>query len=194
MKKLMVLNGDVCARHGISLETAWAMIAVGAMLDMDRGLRQALDSGLAFHKEGRLALTVHGAGLIDDILLECNPVSDEDRCTALARQLKDIFPKGKKEGTGYYWAEGVSLIARRIKLFFKKYGEQYSDEDILDAARRYVASFNGTYTYMRLLKYFIFKEKIGAAGDVESDSQLVTWIENKGQEDNDCRDWTAEVV
>ena len=45
---------------------------------------------------------------------------------------------------------------------------------------------------MRLLKYFIFKEKIGAAGEVEGDSELISYIENADQEEL-SNDWTSTL-
>lgn len=109
----------------------------------------------------------------------------------LAIELKKIFPKGKKEGTNLYWSEGVPLIAKRLKRFFDKYGYNYTSEQMVDAAKRYVSSFNGNYSVMRTLKYFIFKEVKGADG-VESASDLLTYIENKDQEDNN--NWTDNVI
>ena len=118
-----------------------------------------------------------------NLLLLIQIKSKNQKTDYLATQLKGVFPKGKKEGTNYYWAEGVALIIRRLKLFFKKYGNEFTDEQIIQASKKYVEGFNGNYQYMRLLKYFIFKEKIGAGGEVEGDSELISYIENAGQED-----------
>ena len=85
------------------------------------------------------------------------------------------------------------MIVRRLKLFFKKYGNTYTDEQIIQATSKYVEGFNGNYTYMRLLKYFIFKEKVGAASEVEGDSELISYIENAGQEENLRNDWTSTI-
>ena len=113
--------------------------------------------------------------------------------SALATKLKEIFPKGKKDGTNYYWADGVALIVRRLKLFFKKYGDGYTSEQIVQAAEKYVQGFNGNYQYMKLLKYFIFKEKVGANGEVEGESDLISYIENAGQEETLRNDWTTTL-
>lgn len=100
---------------------------------------------------------------------------------SLANTLKEIFPKGKKEGTSLYWTEGATLIDKRLRAFFKKYGE-YSKEEIIDATKRYVESFHGDYSYMRTLKYFIFKD-IRGAEEIENSSDLLTWIENKNDKE-----------
>ena len=43
----------------------------------------------------------------------------------LARELKNVFPQGKKEGLNYYWTESPVLIAKRLKIIppLKKYGK-----------------------------------------------------------------------
>jgi hypothetical protein len=123
-----------------------------------------------------------GISTINTVIANSSPDDEKKKSNALAIELKNIFPKGKKDGTNQYWAEGQMLIVKRLALFFRKYGEQ-SSEDILDAARRYVASFNGNYTYMKTLKYFIFKEKIGVGREVEAESDLMTYIENKDEVD-----------
>lgn len=113
----------------------------------------------------------------------------------LAIKMKAIFPKGKKEGTNSYWAGGVALIIKRLHLFYKKYGYNYTDAQILKATQDYVNSYKNTGNmYMSTLKYFIFKDSRGASGSVESESQLLTYIENVGEEEevnND--DWLTNV-
>lgn len=78
----------------------------------------------------------------------------------------------------------------KLKSFFKLYGRTYTEEEILDAARRYVDSFNGDYRFMRLLKYFIWKRD-NTEGEV---SELATFIDNDGQEEDVGDDWVTELV
>lgn len=98
---------------------------------------------------------------------------------ALAIELKKIYPKGKKEGTNYYWTDGVAIIAKRLKAFFNKYGNIYTSEQIIKATKKYVGSFMLDYRYMKLLKYFIFKEE-----NDNSSSELINYIENYNEKDN----------
>ena len=72
-----------------------------------------------------------------------------------------------------------------MQLFFKKYGSDYNHEDIIKATEKYVKSFNGDYSYMKVLKYFILKEKLGAGRDVESESELLTNLENLDHVDDE---------
>ena len=126
-------------------------------------------------------------------ILEESVVKKSRDYKELATQLKAIYPSGKKEGTSRYWAEGVALIERRLKLFEKKYGV-FPPEEILDAAKRYVEGFDGNYRFMRTLRYFIFREELGVAGEVESKSDLLTYMENKGEDQQQNYDWTTTLV
>ncbi len=139
-------------------------------------------------------LTTKGVEAINNTIIDSDKLQHpEDKLLTLATTLKSIFPKGKKPGTNYYWADGAALISRRLKLFFKKYGTTYNEDQIIQAATTYVQGFNGDYQYMRLLKYFIFKEKVGVDGEIEGDSELISYVENAGQEDECSIDWTSTL-
>ena len=132
---------------------------------------------------------------IEDLLASCNipKKKEDDNIIELAKQLKGIFPQGKKEGTNYYWADGVSIIAKRLQMFFRIYGNSYTNEQIINATKKYVESFNGNYCYMRLLKYFILKNDRDAGGNVDEKSELLSYIENAGQEENLKDDWISTL-
>ena len=139
-------------------------------------------------------ITKKGAEILDSIILDSDREQEpQTQLIPLATKLKEIFPKGKKDGTNYYWAEGVALIVRRLRLFFRKYGNEYTDDQIIQAAEKYVQGFNGNYQYMKLLKYFILKEKVGANGEVEGESELINYIENAGQEESLSNDWVSTL-
>ena len=105
----------------------------------------------------------------------------------------EVFPKGKKEGTSIYWKGNKKDIKLKLQKFFKLYGNAHTDDQIVTAAKQYVASFNGNYSYMRALKYFIWKDerKIDSEGNgyIEEVSDLATYIENAGQEETTSQDW-----
>jgi hypothetical protein len=119
-----------------------------------------------------------------------------DRLENLTKRLMEAFPKQKKAGTCHYFRGNRKDIMLRLKKFFKLYGK-YTDEQIVTAAKKYVESFNGDYSYMRILKYFIWKDevKINSEGDryVDEVSDLANWIENAGQESNMNNDWISEL-
>lgn len=194
------LNKEGCQKNNVSIGEALLLLSIHNNVNLDLAQKELIKKGYITADRNDLfqqvgwRLTNKGSEIIEAVIVDSDKIQKpEDKLTQLATRLKEIFPKGKKDGTNYYWADGVALIIKRLKLFFKKYGNTYTDEQIIRAAEKYVRGFNGNYQYMRLLKYFIFKEKVGAAGDVEGDSELISYIENAGQEENLRNDWTSTL-
>lgn len=197
---MICLSKEGCLRNNVSIEEVLLLFTIYNKVDIEAVKQSLIDKGYITAERNTLFQqsgwrpTNKGIFLLDSVCIDSEKeTTPEERLNNLAIKLKEIFPKGKKEGTSYYWTEGIALIVRRLKLFFKKYGNTYTDQQILNAAEKYVQGFNGNYTYMRLLKYFILKEKVGAAGEVEGDSELVSYIENAGQEDTLSNDWTSTL-
>ena len=194
------LNKKAAQQNGITIDEALLMLVIHNKANLEGAERALIQKGLITAERNDLfqqvgwRLTNKGTEVLDSVIIDSDKEQEpQDRLIQLATKLKEIFPKGKKDGTNYYWAEGVALIVRRLKLFFKKYGNEFTDEQIVQAAEKYVQGFNGNYQYMRLLKYFIFKEKVGANGEVEGDSELISYIENAGQEEDLRNDWTSSL-
>ena len=194
------LNKKAAQQNGITIDEALLMLVIHNKADLEGAERALIQKGLITAERNDLfqqvgwRLTNKGTEVLDSVIMDSDKEQEpQDRLIQLATKLKEVFPKGKKDGTNYYWADGVALIVRRLKLFFKKYGNKFTDEQIIQAAEKYVQGFNGNYQYMRLLKYFIFKEKVGANGEVEGDSELISYIENAGQEENLRNDWTSSL-
>lgn len=96
------------------------------------------------------------------------------------KSLQNIFPEGKKEGTNIYWRGNSSEVQKKLEVFVTK-NPHITKDDILDATKRYVKSFNGNYSYMRTLKYFISKNE-NKNGEIVNSSDLLTFIENKSND------------
>lgn len=132
-----------------------------------------------------LYLTPHWDDEVSSIILESdNSVPDKDRIENLVNKMRELFPKGMKIGNSA-WRGNVRELKLRMQKFFKMYGD-YSDEAILKATKAYVDSFNGNYTYMRILKYFILKSEIKqhqndlgeVISQVEDVSELANMLDN----------------
>lgn len=194
------LNKKAAQQNGITIDEALLMLVIHNKANLERAEKSLIQKGLITAERNDLfqqvgwRLTNKGTEVLNSVIMDSDKEQEpQDRLILLATKLKEIFPKGKKDGTNYYWADGVALIVRRLKLFFKKYGTDFTDEQIIQAAEKYVQGFNGNYQYMRLLKYFIFKEKVGANGEVEGDSELINYIENADQTDSLKNDWTSTL-
>lgn len=121
-----------------------------------------------------------------------NLINSEDaRFEALATKVQECFPKQKMmyaNGTAspFYFRCNKTEIKNKLKKFLTIYGE-VSDEDIIDATKRYVASYAPkSYRGMRLAKYFIMKDDRKLMADdevhVEEISDLATFLENKTED------------
>lgn len=188
---------------GLSNEEVIMLISMSLTKDY-KALLQGLESkgficdSSAYTENGiGYSISEYGEKTLNQLLIETEIVlekedNDEKNLLSLASKLKEIYPKGKKPGTHYYWSDGVKLIVNRLKVFYKKYGEDFSPEDIISATERYVKSFENNQRYMKLLKYFIFKDEKGAE-NVEHASDLLTFIENKDEESETSNDWTSSL-
>lgn len=172
------------------------MVATINHIDLEEAKQSLINKGLVTtHCDPKnyppmgIAPMQEGINIYNTIIIDSDPsnigISDTE-ITELAQTLKDLYPKGKKDDK-FYWADGVALIAKRLKAFYKKYGN-HSKEAIIEATTSYVEAKQGQPD-MRLLKYFIFKEGRNAGtGEVESSSDLLTYMENKN-EDTDINNW-----
>lgn len=189
-----VIDTDVCIREQVSLPIVLYTMLVQSGTNLEEVKKDALQKEVVVERGEELLVTEAWADKVARVLLlSDNEVPKEDRLDALAVALMEIFPKGKKEGTSVYWKGNKKDTKLKLQKFFKLYGNTYTDEQIITAAKQYVASFNGNYAYMRALKYFIWKDerKIDSDGNgyIEEVSDLATYIENAGQEETTSQDW-----
>lgn len=101
---------------------------------------------------------------------------DEQRFIDLAEKLRELYPKGCKPNTQYPWRDNTMAIARRLEALCEKFQCSFTDEEAVEATRKYIDSFGGNYRYMQLLKYFILKRD---NEKMEENSQLLNFIQNK---------------
>jgi hypothetical protein len=192
----IILDTEVCKREGKDADLMLYLISLlsGCKITANTFEKARQQRLLKFDRPydsksqfpDYVSLNDTGEHVAESIMADSN-VSEEsgDRYTVLADKLREIFPAGKKPGYAYTWRDSTSCIADRLKKFFLKYGE-HTDEQVIQATKEYVASFNGNYQYMQLLKYFIWKNKVTGeevvrgriVGEVERQSQLAAWIED----------------
>ena len=175
-----------CKKQGLLLSEGIALLAISTTTEdtykslVDRGLITKAN-GTMQSLNRKYSATEKGITLADELIADSEEIiaTKEDGIKELADKLRSIYPEGKMAGTSYYYRCNRADIVRKLKSFFRRYGE-YTPEQIIEATQRYVDSFNGNYTYLRLLKYFIWKDE-NKDGEVLSISQLADWIENKNE-------------
>lgn len=188
-----VIDEDIVNKNGLSLSDFFILVATIADPRITDNIYTLIETGyITADEEGFFKVKSIYKDIISKILLTSDKaVPKEDRCKKLAIDLRALFPKGIKTGSAA-WRGNEREITLRLQKFFKLYGDNWTDEEIIEATKRYIASFNGDYTYMKILKYFIFKPetKMGEDGKgyIEEVSNLANWLENP-EETEVIDDW-----
>lgn len=146
--------------------------------------------------ETKVVLSDNAKEDIFNVLIDSDKLVEnkQDDFNSLANKLRELFPKGNKAGTNYNWRGSTAEIARKLKNLVVRYGCRFTDEEAIEATKAYVASFNGDYKYMKLLKYFLLKTPRNNNGDVEIESDFMTYLENKGAAEENNGNWTVDLA
>jgi len=191
----ITIDPQVCKAHGLTVGELLYIMVVGNHIDLKEAAQSLNTKGLATTRKTKALSpffeqpTQQACDLYDQIIMESDQgLEAEDTYLPLANKLIELYPQGFKDGK-YAWTEGPILVARRLRMFEKKYGK-YSDEDIVEATKVYVEN-KMFQPEMRILKYFIFKERENSAGEVEGTSDLYTMLEAIRNGELFTTDWTV---
>ena len=202
----ITIDESVCLKHKMTLSECLLALALRSAKEND--IHNMLNREILVRKSGHYLVTQHWSDELDEILAESSSTIEktDEELLALAQKMRELYPQGRMidmrtgKPTAYYFRCNNSEVIKKLKTFFARYGN-YSDENILDATRRYVASFRGNYQQrgFRIIKYFIFKDDVKQGPDgnyVESLSPLLDFLDNKEseqEEDNTSDDWLMNV-
>ena len=186
MKKIEIDEAK-CLKLGLTLQETLIAIAI-SMGKYKETVTNMLNRGiitLDLFKQGSPDITSKWKSKVGSFL-----VSDEQRLETLALKVQDCFPKQKLmyangRESPFYFRCNKTEIKNKLKKFLDFYGE-VSDDDIIDATKRYVDTYAPKgYVGMRLAKYFILKDDKRLTVDdevhVEQLSDLATFLENKSE-------------
>ena len=190
----LIIDSDACLNNGTCIGEVLLLYEYALKISPESMKQSLIDKGYitsAGNLFDRYTATDKAVKLLDNVLADSS-VDDDTKITELATKLKELYPKGKKEGTNQFWADGVSIIVKRLKIFYKKYGF-YDNDIIIKATENYIKSFNGDSRFMKTLKYFLWSEKVNKAGEVEPTSDLLTYIENADEVDELSNDWLNDL-
>ena len=199
----ITIDEDACKKVKLSLPEVLMITLVKTGVNIETLLKQMKEKQILVEEHTllgtNLLVTQRWSDLSDKALLSADKsVPDNKRLENLAKSLMEVFPAGKKEGTSQYWKGNLRDNTLRLAKFFKLYGDKYTDEQMIEAAKNYVSSHNGKYRYMRVLKYFIWKDtrKVNSEGEgyIEEVSDLAAFIENAKDEKNLKDDWMSTMV
>lgn len=199
----ITIDEDACKKVKLSLSEVLMITLVKTGVNIETLLKQMKEKQILVEEHTllgtNLLVTQRWSDLSDKALLSADKsVPDNKRLENLAKSLMEVFPSGKKEGTSQYWKGNLRDNTLRLAKFFKLYGDKYTDEQMIEATKNYVSSYNGKYQYMRVLKYFIWKDtrKVNSEGEgyIEEVSDLAAFIENAKDEKNLKDDWMSTMV
>lgn len=187
------INKDVLEKNNLSMDEFLVLLLTYNKANIQKVKQSLVEKGLADFSvfDDELVISSTTKDLITSISIDSDVkvLSKDKEFRELADKLKELFPKGKKAGTTYMWRDSTAVIARKLKTLVVKYDYQFTEEQAIKATKAYVESFNGDYTYMQLLKYFILK----SLPDGEIKSDFMSYIENEGQEDELSDNWLNEM-
>lgn len=187
----ITIDEKVCLKHKMTMQEFLISLAVRI-----GGFEKAIDNMVGREilvDDNGYKITQHWSDVLDEIMADSSGTiekSDEE-LLKLAQQMRELYPQGKMKDrfgrpTPYYYRCNNGEVVKKLKKFFTIFGN-VSDDEILDATKRYVASFQGNYTGMRIIKYFILKDDVKPSedgqGHVEQISDLATFLENKESEE-----------
>lgn len=199
----LYLDAKECEKQKVPIDTALyiASLYLGKNISSDtfkdvcaRGLVEF--DGFTLQREPiNIRLTPSGVNLIEGIFLNSEfcttDKNEEDRYDLLAKKMQEIFPSGRKTGTNLMWRDSYAIISKRLKAVVKKYKVDFTDEEALEATRKYVNSFGGNLQYMQVLKYFIIKKDLTTG---EENSQFLSYLENIDQDNKLREDWMSNMI
>lgn len=187
------INKDVLEKYNLSMDEFLVLLLTYNKANIHEVRESLVNKGLADYSvvDDTLIISSTTKDLITSITIDSDVtvISKDKEFKELAEKLKEIFPKGKKAGTTYMWRDSTAVIARKLKTLVVKYDYEFTEEQALKATKAYVESFNGDYTYMQLLKYFILKTM--PDGEIRSD--FMSYIENEGHEEDLNDNWLNEM-
>ena len=193
----LTIDEKVCLKHKMTLSEVLIALAV-RNTDAVKEIPNMLNREILVEDktEDWYRITQHWSDVLDEIIADSSGAvekSDEE-LQELAKKMRELYPEGRMidtrtgKPTSYYFRCNVPEIVRSLKRFFTRFGN-YSNEDILDATRRYVASYRGNYQQrgFRIIKYFILKDDVKQGPDgnyVDPLSPLLDFLENKESEED----------
>lgn len=193
----ITINEEVCKKHNLSVEETIGLLFVRLTQNAHKEIDKLINDEKVVNDllTDEILITQRWNDEVDSIILESDDsIPNEEELRELASKMREMFPKGFKIGSAA-WRGNVRELTIRLQKFYKLYGN-YKPEEILDATKRYVQSFNGDYTKMRILKYFILKHDPQMDEDgirhVEDISDLANFLENDCVDDKPD-DWMIEL-
>lgn len=189
----ITIDENILKKYSLTLNEFLVLYLCSQEVDIEDTIQDLILMGIVdkdLHNKTSAVVSNNTKELIASIIIDSDKsvVNKDKEFDQLAQKMRDLYPEGRKEGTTYYWRDSVPVISRKLKTLVAKFGVKFTEEEALDATRRYIASFNGDYRFMHLLKYFILKTD-KTTGDIKS--EFLSLLENKDSEET--TNWLTDI-
>lgn len=177
---MLTISKDCIEQSGLTVQEFLLLLYASNPDDsIEETLKSLWEKGYLCKDVNKYTICIKGSRLLKEIvakskhtLAPCNYTELELR--TFAQELIDLYPSGGLEGNGLQYQSNATDVSTALRNFFSVYGH-CPLETVKEATINYIESFEGDYTYIRLLKNFIFK--IDSVNDCSS--VLMDYIENK---------------
>ena len=182
----LTINEKLLEQYNLSVEEFLILYICSKNYNIKELLDTVIAKGYAdkdVFDEYKAVVSDNNKDLIANIIIDSDKkvINKEKDFIMLANKMRELYPSGKKPGTNYSWKDSNIVIAQKLKTLVAKFNCSFTEEEALEATKKYVESFDGNYTYMQLLKYFILKTD-KTTGDIKSD--FMSLIDNKEDVEN----------
>ena len=133
--------------------------------------------------------------LTERILLQSDKsVPKAEELTDLAKQLQELWPKGKKKDDfgvdKWLWRGNTRDITTRLQKFYKIYGNGWPPEKFIQAAKNYLERYKYDLKHLKLLQYFIMKHtEEGLVSELANELEAL----DCGEEETISNDWMINI-
>lgn len=195
----LTIDQSILDNHELTIGEFMVLYLSANSVDIKACVDSVIAKGLAdknLFSEDSIIVSDKVKELISTIVIDSdgNVIDKDEEFLSLANELRELYPAGRKEGTNYMWRSTTAEVAKKLKTLVVKYKYSFTREQVINATKDYINSFNGNYKKMRLLKYFILKPERDADDNINVISDLMTLIENEGQTDARRDDWMSTMV
>jgi hypothetical protein len=197
----LTIDEKNCLKHKLTLDEVLVALVYRQVKNPEEVYENLINREVLVQKEDKVMVTQRWSDVLDDIICDSTgkvTYSDID-LLGLAKKMQDAYHKGKMQDNVHYYQSNPREISSKLKKFFVTYGN-YSEDDIIDATKRYVASFRGNYKYMTALNNFVWKmdkeeDEDGNRHNVRH-SYLADYLDNKEDNENmvEIEDWTTKMI
>jgi len=193
----LILKTETFLRNNLTDDEVVYLLMLSKKID-EESVQKSLESKGFITRDGNIfgdyRITEAGIKTINNIVLDSNdkvPKATDKDLLALAGDMIALFPKGYQQGNKYAWRCSPAACVERLRGFFLKFNNNYTNEEILQATKNYVEHYKDS-GQMRILIYFIWNTKGGSY-----DSPLASEIEiirSGAKAENPDEDWTTKLV